>query len=174
MKRLRRIIFNGLTVLSLLLCVATVVLWVRSRSTADVLSRCHSGNEYVLRSGFGSVSVGRFSFRGNYKLGDSPLRLGHADLTNPVTREAYASMDRMWGFKYERQVEPGLGMVGYRSRMPDWFLIAIFAAMPALCAISLYRARRRNHVGLCPSCNYDLRATPERCPECGTAMRLAN
>src|SRR4051812_30809875 len=30
MKRLRRIILNALTVLSLLLCVATVVLWARS------------------------------------------------------------------------------------------------------------------------------------------------
>ena len=30
MRRLRRIIFHGLTVLSLVLCVATVVIWVRS------------------------------------------------------------------------------------------------------------------------------------------------
>jgi hypothetical protein len=30
MRRLRRIIFNGLTVVSLLLCASTVVLWVRS------------------------------------------------------------------------------------------------------------------------------------------------
>jgi hypothetical protein len=43
-RRLLRILLNGATILSLLLCVATAVLWVRSYVTSDVLW-WHDGSE---------------------------------------------------------------------------------------------------------------------------------
>jgi hypothetical protein len=48
-----------------------------------------------------------------------------------------------------------------------WLLIAPLLVLPAArTAAWLRRLARRRH-GQCPSCGYDLRATPERCPECG-------
>ena len=52
-------------------------------------------------------------------------------------------------------------------RVPYWFLVGLTALAPLKGIGLLYRNSRRRLPGTCPFCGYDLRATPERCPECG-------
>jgi hypothetical protein len=58
----------------------------------------------------------------------------------------------------------------WQFAVPHWFLVLLLAAMPAWWVLRWRRereSRRRAERGLCLHCGYDLRATPQRCPECG-------
>jgi rubrerythrin len=51
--------------------------------------------------------------------------------------------------------------------LPYWLPFAATAALPLCHVVARVRRSRRLRLNLCPTCGYDLRATPERCPECG-------
>jgi hypothetical protein len=53
------------------------------------------------------------------------------------------------------------------ASIPMWLVLALAAILPLTNLLSLLRRRRRKVLGLCPNCGYDLRHSPERCPECG-------
>ena len=53
--------------------------------------------------------------------------------------------------------------------VPYWFLTAFPAAVAAQTLYLGFRRRRGIHDGCCAACGYNLRASPGRCPECGTA-----
>lgn len=89
--------------------------------------------------------------------------------------------DRLWrrlGFQgqYMEDVRPvpDLGYVRravlWRVGVPLWAL-AVVAALPGVVWGVRWRARRRRgRAGHCPGCGYDLRATPDVCPECGAPI----
>ena len=55
-------------------------------------------------------------------------------------------------------LRPGLAL-----GVPLWLCSALFG----LWGVSILRRAREPLTGFCPACGYDLRATPDRCPECG-------
>ena len=55
--------------------------------------------------------------------------------------------------------------------VPLWLLLIGFAILPA---IYLRRPAHPNRPGFCTTCGYDLRATPWRCPKCGTVPEKAD
>ena len=52
--------------------------------------------------------------------------------------------------------------------LPFWVIMILFSIAPVYVITPVYRRRRRKNLGLCLKCGYDIRASEERCPECGT------
>ena len=54
---------------------------------------------------------------------------------------------------------------------PSWMPVALAGGLPAARGaarlVRHLRSRRRCRLGLCERCGYDLRGTPDGCPECG-------
>lgn len=60
--------------------------------------------------------------------------------------------------------------VPFAIAFPYWFLCLLSMPLPLAWTMRLRNRRRvarRAASGLCVGCGYDLRATPDRCPECG-------
>jgi hypothetical protein len=163
---MKRRVLNLLTSLSLLLCAAGVALWVRGRGCHDNLTFDFRGKTYQFSSGGGRFVAARakgqvaafFRVGGGMRwTKESPFRWD--DLyDNPM-------------FNFRGVF--GLGYVTTQTAhgilVPHWLACLATAVLPALWVVR--RARRTAPVGHCARCGYDLRATPERCPECGAAPR---
>ena len=188
MRRLRRWLFACATALSLLVCLFAAMFWVANRYVrsfpplklveVDSFRRYPSPRLTADRLG---LVLQVFSARPVVQgpLVNSP---GHLAWEKSVRREDTGQ--RFLGFRYFRfasiepfSVPPGSQFNGYVTVVfvPYWFVVVCAAILPILWVRSS-RARdrriRRRAAGLCVNCGYDLRASGDKCPECGTPVRV--
>jgi hypothetical protein len=179
--------FNIAVGASLVLCVALGVLWVRSYWRVDVLSWRGKSVAVNVVSDHGILSVriekvyhgldalpytrGFDCSSGTRGTGGGLwVEMEYADLrwlrwvgiaydSNKLAKAWYSFSTG------DRQISY---FTGERLYSPHALAMMILAA-PAVIGLRRVQARlHRRRSGLCPSCGYDLRATPDRCPECGT------
>ena len=55
--------------------------------------------------------------------------------------------------------------------LPLWIPTLAFGSSLAFLYHPVHRRRKRKKLGLCLKCGYDLRASKDRCPECGAATK---
>ena len=171
MRRLARRLFTLCSGVSLVLFVAVCALWARSYWSNDLVN-CEPTPEampqrtFHLRSGKGGAAFWIFTRGQPFLLGPHAVTWeSQAAYWYPIQSDDAATMS-FWnrlGFEFINS-RTFLAVV-----VPYWLPATLLFVLPARSLALHLRRRRRRARGRCPSCGYDLRATPGRCPECGAA-----
>jgi hypothetical protein len=75
-----------------------------------------------------------------------------------------------FGATGEEDIQPSIA--AFSADVPIWYLILLFGAIPVVHVVwQMKRCVFARKPGFCVSCGYDLRATPNKCPECGTVPK---
>lgn len=186
---------SALATIPLNVSLVTVGLWIQSYSRSLDISWHHfTTNPDGLRELYLHVH----SLRGGFDLCYAQLQFGDASLqattnehprfiawsrstqcidsncTDPIPSSYHLppSFPSYFGFQFE--VRPG-ETIGFLMRkyvvaIPYWSVSAILAGLTVCAMLCVRKGRRLPKYGTCARCDYDLRATPERCPECGNDM----
>ena len=184
-RHVRRILANVLSAISLLLFAATVVLWVRSYIVWDYIARYRvTSTSFISREGGMAVHV---IYWGGYV--DAPPNSGWDYIRYPAIMEPVSERRangetqqlRSLGFVIITGTptppsggRSGIAAPSWSIRVPYWFLLLVTGSLPSIRMLrSVIRTFRRTR-GHCVLCGYDLRATPDHCPECGAVPDRAN
>ncbi len=181
---MKRWLFNIAAGVSLLMGVLVGFIWVRSELNPELISYRSTTSTDVLsvylQSPSGAIAFGRQVSSWTTPKGRDAA-IGLAGRTNQKEGWSYSTTGRSRGIPalsfehlwfqwltFKGTTPLGYAMSQVRLEIPDWFLILVSLVLPTIWLIRAGRARRLKFVGCCAKCGYDLRATPERCPECGT------
>jgi hypothetical protein len=168
---MRRKLFTLAAGASAVLCLASAVGWVDSYHTGRIIrwrgARPRDSAEArsavaISFKGVTYVTGLRSSADARFPAGGQELRLG----TLPFKKVAIR-LDAWSRGGFQHRVIRSPDEAGQLFAVPYWFWVAAGAVLPSGWAIRRRRARGRHAAGCCAACGYDLRATPDRCPECG-------
>jgi hypothetical protein len=194
MRRLARHLFTLCSAVSLLICVLTAWAWVRSYSYEFGMTYMTEPSppphcrRYQLEFGSGYGRLGlqfttqTWDVYDAYGAREDADQRSYARLSwggaEGAALEEYSPIGgrqphTLLGFAVEsrtREAWVGNGVAWHdrRLHLPYWFAVAVTLAPPLFTARRSHTRRRRAANGLCPACGYDLRASPERCRECGS------
>lgn len=154
--------FTLFWVASLLLwCAAAALLWRGISHNQHVTYSTANSCFYDFYSDDTGIALGRCNFP------DGPGGLFFEEL--PGKRLIRNSGRSVAGFSYQHSLVNSPVEV-WSIEIPEWFVIGAPAVLPVLWIARRVRTNiraARAARGHCAHCNYDLCATPDRCPECG-------
>jgi hypothetical protein len=161
----KRRLLNLLTALSLSLLALVLLSWLRSYLPRDFQAASHNGRLLLL---FTEEQWSEFVQARDRTPGYDRI---WASATNEAAKEG-----SVLGVAYLVKSTPtsptsasGMRIYGrfVMLAVPYPYLLLASGAAAAWSVHALRRHRRRSRAGECANCGYDLRATPDRCPECG-------